>query len=387
MRKIGVVTTSRADYGSVRSIVQRIQADSDLELALLVSGSHLSSSKTISAIEADGFPIAEKIEMQLASDTPKATGLSLGIGMMGFVESLSRIRPDLLVVVGDRYELLAVASAALILHIPLVHVSGGEITEGAIDDSVRHALTKLSHLHFVSMEEAARRVQQMGEAEWRVHITGDPALDALHEMTFLTPTELAASLGVDKITPPFVSFTFHPTTLSSVSVEAQIDAVLAALDNFSGTLIMTMPNADTGQQVIREKITRFCQQHPAAYVFESLGQQRFYSLLHHADLMVGNSSSGIWESASFALPVVNIGERQAGRLRADNVIDVDYRVENIRAAIQKALSPEFRLSLQGLKNPYGDGHAAEKIVTVLKTIPLDHQLLTKKFVDMKDKTL
>lgn len=386
MRKIGVVTTSRADYGSVRSIVQRIQADSDLELALIVSGSHLSSSKTIRTIEADGFPIVEKIEMQLASDTPKATGLSLGIGMMGFVESLSRVHPDLLVVVGDRYELLAVASAALILHIPLAHVSGGEITEGAIDDSVRHALTKLSHLHFVSMDDAAQRVQQMGEEAWRVHITGDPALDALHEMAFLTPTELAASLGLDKITPPFVSFTFHPTTLSPVSVEAQIDAVLAALD-FSGTLIMTMPNADTGHQRIREKITRFCQQHPTAYVFESLGQQRFYSLLHHADLMVGNSSSGIWESASFALPVVNIGERQAGRLRANNVIDVDYSVENIRAAIQKALSPEFRANLQGLKNPYGDGHAAEKIVAVLKTIPLDYKLLTKKFVDMKDKTI
>ena len=384
MRRIGVVTTSRADYGGVLPILRAINADPDLDLLLFVGGMHLATEfgLTVKEIEADGFSITDRIEMAPASDTPEAIAQAIGHGVNGFARSLNRCRPDILVVAGDRYELLSVACAALALGIPLAHVAGGDLTEGAIDNQVRYALTKLSHLHFVVLEEHARRVRQTGEEQWRIFLTGEPALDLLDTIKLLGREELSASLGIE-LKPPIAVVTLHPTTVSETPVTAQVDAVLSALGRFPGTLVFTHPNADAGHRHIADRLHDFVSERPNnVALFFNLGLERYYSLMALADVMVGNSSSGIWEAPSFALPVVNAGERQQGRTRAGNVIDVSFDAGAISEAIRRALDPRFRAPLRGLANPYGDGHASERIVSVLKRTPVDHRLLHKRFQDI-----
>ena len=383
MRRIGVVTTSRADYSSLLPVLHAIQADPELDLLLFVGGMHLAPEfgLTVKEIEAEGFPIAERIEMTPTSDVPEAVARAIGCGVSGFAQSLSRCRPDILVVNGDRYELLAVACAALVLGIPLAHISGGDLTEGAIDNQVRYALTKLSHLHFVAMETHAERVRQVGEEPWRVFLTGEPALDLLSELKLLSREELADSLGI-KLAPPVVVVTFHPTTVSETPVIEQVESLLAALDHLPATLVFTHPNADAGHRHIVDRLHAFVQEHPRSALFFNLGHRRYYSLLALADAMVGNSSSGIWEAPSFSLPAVNVGERQQGRTRAGNVIDVRFDADAISKAIQRALQPQFRGSLHGMRNPYGDGHASRRIVEELKRVPLDHRLLQKRFAEL-----
>jgi UDP-hydrolysing UDP-N-acetyl-D-glucosamine 2-epimerase len=333
---------------------------------------------TVKEIEADGFPIVDRVEMLLSSDTPEAMAKSTGLGTIEFADALARHRPDILLIVGDRYELLSVACAALPLCIPIAHISGGDLTVGAIDNQVRYALTELSHLHFVAMETHAKRLRQMGEEPWRVFVTGDPALDLIHKMKFLSREELIECLGMD-LEPPILLITLHPTTISSVSVSEEVDSLLAALSRVEGTLIFTYPNADAESRVIVEHIREFTTPRPRAGLFSNLGQLRYYSLLTQADLIVGNSSSAIWEAPSFHLPVVNIGERQKGRLCASNVINAVVDPDAIYQAIRKGLNPTFRASLRDLQNPYGDGHSVPRIVDALKHIELGPHLLQKHF--------
>ncbi|MEM7355793.1 MAG: UDP-N-acetylglucosamine 2-epimerase [Acidobacteriota bacterium] len=381
-RKVAVATFARSDYGSCLPILRALRDDPDVELVVFAAGMHLvpEFGHTLRAIEADGFEITETIEMFLAADSRRATAKAIGLGTQGFADALARHRPQILLMIGDRCELLAAASAALVLQIPVAHVSGGEITEGAIDDQVRHALTKLSHLHFVSHEEHAARVLQMGEEPWRVRVTGDPALDLLHQEELLDRQALEKHLGIPLVAP-VAAVTFHPTTLGITSAEDEVGCLLSALSDMKGTLILTAPNADPEYRSIYAAMERFVDQRSHAGLFANLGQRVYYSLLAEADLMVGNSSSGIWEAPSFKLPVVNLGDRQRGRLRAANVIDVEVDAEKLGEAIHRTLDPAFREQLAGLENPYGDGRAAAQIVAALKDADLGLALLRKKFID------
>ncbi|MBI4280136.1 MAG: UDP-N-acetylglucosamine 2-epimerase (hydrolyzing) [Armatimonadetes bacterium] len=382
MRTIGVVTVGRSDYGIYLPILREIQEQPDLRLHLMVSGMHLSPEfgLTVEVIEADGFVIGDRVEMLLSSDTPEAIAKSMGLGTIGFAQAYARCRPDILVVLGDRFEMHAAALAALPFKIPIAHIHGGEITEGAIDDALRHGLTKLAHLHFVATEEYARRVRQMGEEPWRVVVSGAPSLDNLGGITLLEPQDLAARYGLPLDEPPLL-VTYHPVTLEYEQIEWQVRELLGALETFDLPVIFTRPNADTGGRIIARLIREYIEARPGARLEDTLGTQAYFSMMAAAAVMVGNSSSGIIEAPSFGTPVVNIGSRQAGRIRAPNVIDVGYERGEIAVAIRRALSPEFRRSLQGMKNPHGDGHAAEVIVRRLREVSLDRRLIVKRFVD------
>jgi UDP-N-acetylglucosamine 2-epimerase (non-hydrolysing)/GDP/UDP-N,N'-diacetylbacillosamine 2-epimerase (hydrolysing) len=380
MRTIGVVTVGRSDYGCYVPLLRAIQQDPTLRLQLLVGGMHLATAfgLTVEAIAADGFEIADRIDMRLASDTPDGIAHSMGLGMSGFAKTYARQRPDLLLVLGDRFEMFAAAAAAVPFRIPIAHIAGGELTEGAIDNSFRHAMTKLSHLHFVTTETYASRVIQMGEEPWRVTVCGAVGLDHLRTFVASDRRSLESLLGLS-LEPAPLLVTYHPVTLEYDRAEAQIDALLEALEPIARPLVFTVPNADTNNQVIRRRIEAFVARHPAARLVPNLGTQAYFSLMAHAAAMVGNSSSGLVEAPSFGLPVVNIGTRQAGRLRAGNVIACGYEVDEIRQAVARAISPEFRQGLTGLRNPYGDGHASARILERLKTVAIDDRLLVKKF--------
>ncbi len=385
MKNIGVVTVGRSDYSSCLPILKQIQQDPDLKLHLIVTGMHLSPEfgLTVQDIEADGFEIGDRVEMLLNSDTPEGVAKSIGLGTIGLAQSFARYQPDMLLIVGDRFELLSIVSSALPFRIPIAHISGGDITEGAIDNQIRYAVTQMSHLHFVAMQEHKERLLQMGEEPWRVFVTGDPALDSIQQMKLLVREELSQSLGLE-LKSPVLLITYHPTTLSTMSPLEEIKIVLKALEQVEGTLIFTFPNADPEGRVIIEKIQEFVAARPQAKFFYNLGQLRYYSLLGQADVMVGNSSSGIWEASSFHLPVVNIGDRQQGRLRTKNVIDVGLDFKAINESIKRALQSYFRLGLSDLKNPYGDGQAAYRIIKVIKSINIGSSFLKKQFFSISN---
>ena len=382
MRTIGVVTVGRSDYRIYLPILRRLRAHPDLRLSLVVSGMHLSPEfgATVSAIEADGFEIDERVEMLLASDSPEAIAKSMGLGVIGFAQVFARRRPDILVVLGDRFEMFAAALAALPFNMPIAHIHGGELTEGAMDDAIRHSLTKMAHLHFVATDAYARRIVQMGEEPWRVTVSGAPGLDNLNDMALLGPAEIEEQLGL-KVTGPWLLVTYHPVTLEAEDTQAHVASLCAALDECGLPVVFTYPNADHGGRVVLDGVRRYVDAHGDARIFVSLGTVAYWSLMKHATAMVGNSSSGIIEAATFRLPVVNVGNRQRGRLRGRNVIDVGYDRDEIRRGIERALSPEFRASLDGLENPYGDGRASERIVVRLASVPLDRALLMKRFCD------
>ena len=321
------------------------------------------------------------------SDTPLAVANSIGAGMLGLAPALAELAPDVVLVVGDRVELLAVAAATLPLRIPLAHVSGGEITEGAIDEQVRHALTKLAHLHFVSAEEHAARLRQMGEEPWRIAVTGDPALDLVATTERLGVAELGRRIGV-ALDPPVFVVTYHPTTLSTLSPQRGGRAPPRGPGARSRALSsspLPTPIPAAGPSARRSSASSAARPNRRALI-ASLGQPAYYSLLAVADLMVGNSSSGIWEAPSFELPVVNVGDRQRGRLRAANVIDVVCDSAAIGDGIRRALDPGFRASLAGLVSPYGDGRATDRVVSVLREVDLGSDLLCKRFVDLPGAT-
>lgn len=382
MRTIGVVTTSRADYGACRPVLQAIQSDSDLRLNLFVSGMHLSPGFgfTVSAIEADGFEVADRVEVLLSSDTPEAIGKSMGLGLIGFAQVFNRRRPDILVVVGDRFEMFAAALAAVPFNIPIAHLGGGDVTVGAMDDALRHSLTKLCHLHFAGTEEYANRIVQMGEEPWRVCVSGEPNLDSLATMRLLKREELEMKHPF-RLSGRFLLVTYHPVTLQCRATAWQIDQLLSALQECGMPVLFTMPNADTANQQIRERINQFVKTHSSAWSVESLGLESYLSMMALAAAIVGNSSSGILEAASFNLPAVNIGIRQAGRVRARNVIDVGNAREEILDGIKRATEREFRDSLRGLTNPYATGCAVPRILDKLKSVEIDDRLLQKRFYD------
>ena len=326
--------------------------------------------------------MTDRVEMLLSSDSPEGVAKSMGLGVIGFAQAFGRSQPDLLVVLGDRFEMFAAALAALPFLIPVAHIHGGEVTVGAIDDALRHSMTKLSHLHFVSTAEYGRRLEQLGEDPARIVVSGAPGLDNVGHVRLLSGAELQAAFGVSTEPAPLI-VTFHSVTLEYTEAEVQTQALLDALGESDLPVVFTQPNADTGGRKIGQMIDRFVSQRANAHRVDSLGVQGYFSLMSQAAAMVGNSSSGLIEAPSFGLPVVNIGTRQAGRVRGSNVIDVEPTRSAISAGIRQALRPEFRARLHGEANPYGDGGAAHRIVERLKSVELGPRLTTKRFRDVR----
>jgi len=378
-RVIGVVSVSRSDWGHLVPVLEAIRDAPDLELRLFIGGMHLSADfgSTVKEIEAQGWPIAERIAMLEPGDTPEAIAASTGRGVAGFAGAYARQRPDLVVVLGDRFEMLSAAVAALPFALPVAHIHGGEASEGAMDNQIRHAITKLAHLHFASAPEHGKRIAAMGEEDWRIHVVGAPGLDRLRTVGLLSRDEVAAAL---RLPPerPWLLVTFHPVTLEHEDTARHVDELLAALEAVDATLVMTYPNADTAGRTIVERVETFAARTPRARIFRNLGDRLYLSLLKHADAMVGNSSSGLIEAPSFALPVVNIGSRQGGRLRGGNVVDVAPRRDDIVRGIRTVLEPDLRRRLDGQPNPYGDGRAASRIVAVLRDVALEPRLIQKR---------
>ncbi len=376
-RKIAVVTTSRADYSHLYWPLRDLAAHSNVDLRLIVLGSHLSPEfgNTVREIEKDGFCIDAKIECLLSSDTDVGMAKTIGLATLSLADTLGAMRPDLLLLIADRYEMLAPAAVALALRIPVAHIEGGEISQGAIDDAVRNAITKMAHIHFTSTELARQRVVSMGEEAWRVHRAGAPSLDHLRRQKLFTREELEARLHLD-LSHPTILVAYHPVTIARDTVR-EADAVFAALRKTEGQIVYCYPNADAGSRNLMERAKAFCAERGSGRIFTNLDPFTYWSLLAQVDLLLGNSSSGIMEAASFALPVVNIGIRQQGRERARNVIDADANEQAIVQAIGQARDPEFCETLQGMENPYGTGHAAETIVRVLTGVPLSERLLMK----------
>ena len=383
MRTLGVVTVARSDYGIYLPMLKKIQADGDLWLQLIVSGMHLSPEfgLTVDEIEADGFEISERIENVLSSDSPEGIAKSIGLGTIGFAQMYSRWRPDILIVTGDRYEMYAAALAALPFNIPIAHIHGGELTLGAIDDALRHSITKLSHLHFVATSQYGKRVAQLGEEPWRIMVSGAPSLDNLDTVRLLSRDALEAKYGVPIPDAP-VLVTFHPVTLEYEQAEWQAAELLAALEVCNMPAVFTMPNADTNGRLIHRMFIEYVDRHPKSVMVDNLGTEGYFSLMDIASAMLGNSSSGIIEALSFHLPVVNIGNRQAGRTRGPNVIDVDHTRTEILEGIRMAIQPDFRRDLLEVDNPYSCGQASDKIIERLKYVALDDRLMKKEFCDL-----
>ena len=377
-RKIAVVTTSRADYSHLYWPLHDLSRHPEVDLQLIVTGSHLSPEfgVTVGEIERDGLAIAARIECLLSSDTDVGMAKTIGVATLSLADCLGQMRPDLLLLIADRYEMLAPAAVALALRIPIAHIEGGEISEGAIDDAVRNALTKMSHIHFTSTFAARDRAIALGEEEWRVHRAGAPSIDHLRRDTLHTREQVEQQLQID-LQQPTTVVAYHPVTIARDTTR-ECDELFSALQQIAGQIIFCYPNADAGSRELIERTRQFQQQRPDAHIFVNLPALIYWSLLKNVDLMIGNSSSGIMETPSFALPTVNVGMRQQGRERARNVVDAAPSETDIRAKIAIARSPQFRQSLQGMQNPYGDGHAAEKIVKVLTSAPLGEELLMKR---------
>lgn len=381
MTNITAVTTSRADYGIYLPILKRISRDSNLALDLMVTGSHLAPAfgYTVQLIEQDGFSIRDRIECLMANDSPVAIAQAMALTILGFSQAFARKQPELLLMLGDRFEMFAAASAAVPFRIPIAHVHGGETTEGAFDEAFRHSLTKMSHLHFAATEAYRERILQMGEAPQRVFVSGAPSLDNLHDLKFWSPAKLQQHLGLNWSERPLV-VTFHPVTLEFAQTADHVKQLLAALQEFAPLpIVFTYPNADTNGQLVIRAIKDFVASYPQAVAGANLGTDGYFSLMREARAMVGNSSSGIIEAASFQLPVVNIGRRQQGRVQGANIINCEAQQRAISAAIERAISSEFQKQLQNLKNPYGSGEAAEIIVRELKKLEINEQLFRKHF--------
>ena len=378
MKTIAAITTSRADYSHLYWPLRALDAHPEVNLKLIVMASHLSPEfgSTVREIEADGLPVAARLECLLSSDTDVGMAKSIGVGVLALADALGAMRPDLLLLIADRYEMLAPAAVALALRIPIAHIEGGERSEGAIDDAVRNALTKMSHVHFTSTQAARERVISLGEEPWRVHRAGAPSLDHLTKSDLPSRTSLEAALALD-LGRPTIVVAYHPVTLlTDTTVEA--DALFTALGRLPEQIVFCYPNADAGSRDLVQRTQRFLAQRGSGHLFVNLPAFQYWGLLRHVQAFVGNSSSGIMETASFALPTVNVGLRQKGRERPGNVIDTPANADAISEAIRRARSGTFLRSLEGMKNPYGEGTAAECIVKVLTTLPDRERLLMKR---------
>ena len=382
MRTIGVVSGSRADYGLYFPILKKIMAHPRLKLRLYVTGTHLSRrfGYTVSWIKKDGFPIAASVRIPLNLDSPDGIARAMGKGTIGFANVFKKNPPDILLILGDRFEMHSAAVAAIPFNIPLAHIHGGELTYGSFDEYFRHSLTKMSHLHFTAAAQYAGRVKQMGEEPWRVKNCGAPGLDNILSLPRYSQAELTKKFKVN-FSKPLILVTFHPVSMEYKKTEDHICNLLQALSDYQNySIIFTRPNADTYNEIIVHRISAFIHRHRNGLMVDNFGQRGYLSMMEHAALMLGNSSSGIIEAASFKLPVVNIGSRQDGRIRNKNVIDTGDSIKDIQTGIQKALSRKFRSSLQKIKNVYGDGRASQRIVSVLAEVHLG-KLMPKYFID------
>jgi GDP/UDP-N,N'-diacetylbacillosamine 2-epimerase (hydrolysing) len=384
-RKICVITGTRAEYGLLYWVMQGIKDDAELTLQIIATGMHLSPEfgLTYREIENDGFRIDRKVEMLTSSDTPVGIAKSMGMGMIGFADALNDLKPDLIVVLGDRFEIFAAVSAALVARIPVAHLHGGESTEGAFDEALRHSITKMSHLHFVAAEEYRQRVIQLGEQPERVFLVGGLGIDNIKRLKLLDRAELEASLDF-KLGSKNLLITFHPVTLENQSSNQQMSELLNALEQLGDDthLIFTMPNADNGGRELIEMVEKFVATHANARAYTSLGQLRFLSCGKLVDGVIGNSSSGLAEAPSLQTGTVNIGDRQRGRLKAKSVIDCAPQSQAIFDAIEKLYSTPFRQILSSVVNPYGNGGASKKIVQALRSQDLT-DILKKSFYNLK----
>ncbi|MEI8395099.1 MAG: UDP-N-acetylglucosamine 2-epimerase [Rhodospirillaceae bacterium] len=383
-RHLGFVTSARSDFGLLLPLIRAARADDAFTVTVFATGMHFSVTHGDSfteILEAGLEPVTVRVPVERDRAATVALAAAIGRGTVAFADALTARRPDLLVVMGDRYDMLPAVLAALPLTIPVAHLAGGELTEGVIDDAIRHAVTKFSHLHFPTMPDYAARLLRLGEEPWRVTVTGEPGLDVLRDFHFRERADLFAELKLDPLQPVSV-FTLHPETLSPEATGRAVAEVLAAAAAMPGQILMTYPNADTGADTIIVALEAFAAACPdRCVVVPHLGRTRYLHLLHHAACMVGNSSSGIVEAASFQLPVVDIGARQGGRLAPRNVLRVPAEQNAVAAAWRQAVSPEFRDGLAGLDNPYGDGHAVPRILDRLKNVELGPRLLIKRFYE------
>ncbi|MFB9276298.1 UDP-N-acetylglucosamine 2-epimerase [Cohnella cellulosilytica] len=388
-RRIAVVTGTRAEYGLLTPLLGELRDDPAIELLLIVTGMHLSPEfgLTMQQIVDDGFAIDAKVEMLLSSDTPVGITKSMGLALIGFADALDRLKPDLIVLLGDRYEIMTAAQAAMIANIPIAHLHGGESTEGAIDEAIRHSITKISHLHFTSAEPYRQRVIQLGEDPQRVYNVGAIGLDNIRKIKLLEKDELERALDF-KLGEVNLLVTYHPLTLSKQSSSELMTQLLTALERFpQAKIVFTKPNSDTDGRIIAKMMDEYAASHPdRVKCFTSLGQLRYLSALRYVKAVVGNSSSGIIEAPMFRVPTVNIGSRQAGRIKAASVLDCGSSSEEIVATIQWALSDTFSESLSDVVSLYGEGNAAPKIKRVLKSVKLEG-LLMKSFYDLRSEAI
>lgn len=384
MKKICFITGTRAEYGLLTPLIQAIKADSAFELQILATGMHLSPEfgQTYSEITKDGFEISEKVEMLLSSDTDIGITKSTGLGMIGFADALNRLKPDIVVVLGDRFETFAAVTAAYLAKIPIAHLHGGEVTEGATDEGLRHAITKMAYWHFTSTEVYRKRVIQLGENPDRVYNVGAIGIDNIRSFLPLDKIWLGENLKFE-INSPFLLITYHPVTLENNSAEQQFNELLKALTFFPRIrFIFTKPNADANGRIIINLIDEFVKNNPEkAVAFVSLGQKRYLSLMHYTKAVVGNSSSGIIEAPALGIPTVNIGDRQKGRVKAQNTIDAEPNFESIFRAITLSLTEEFISNCKNIMNPYGSGQVTPKILSILSKIKIP-QNLKKPFFDL-----
>ncbi len=377
-KRIAVVTTSRADYGHLYWPMREIEEHPELSLDLIVTGAHLSPTfgHTVDVIEADGFEIRARVECLDPEDSDAGMARTIGVATTGLTKVLAHLRPDILLLIADRYEMLAPASVALALRIPIAHIEGGDISEGAIDDAVRNALTKMAHLHFTPTEPARQRVLAMGEESWRVVCSGAPSLDHLRLSTRPDLGRLEATLA-QTLSDQLCVVAYHPVTLQQ-DTTLEADALFAALATWRHQIVFCFPNADAGSSELARRSREFCAARKDATLYVNLDHLSYWALLERAQLLVGNSSSAIMETPSLGLPAVDIGERQRGRTRAANIVHADATTDAITAAMKRASDPDFRDSLRGLLNPYGDGHASERIVAGLAAAPERDLLLHKR---------
>ena len=383
VKKVCVVTGSRAEYGLLRWVMDGIQQSSVLELQLIVTGAHLSPEfgLTVQEIERDGFEIDYRVEMLLSSDTSVGVTKSLGLGIIGFADALEKLKPDVLLVLGDRYEILGATTAAMVARIPIAHIHGGELTEGAIDDAIRHAITKMSHLHFVAADEYLQRVIQMGENPETVFNVGGLGVESVRRTSFLTREEVENDLGITLTSPSFL-VTYHPVTLEPENTAQQFGEVLESFKMIQGAqFLFTEPNADPGGNLIHQMISEFCATVPDAHCFKSMGQHLYLSTMAQVDAVVGNSSSGLLEAPAMGVGTVNIGNRQDRRLKAGSVIDCDPRADSVREALNRVRTKPFLNLLGDMSNPYGSGETSGSIVAVLENQDYSG-LLRKVFKDL-----
>ena len=387
MKRIGIMTGTRAEYGLLKSLMQEINKDNDLELYLIVSGMHLSPEfgMTYKEIEEDGFEINAKVEMLLSSDSPAGISKSIGLGVIGFADEFQRADLDMLILLGDRYEALSAAISAMVMRIPIAHLHGGELTEGAIDEGIRHSITKMSYLHFTSTEQYRNRVIQLGENPERVFYVGALGVENIKKINLMTKEELEKSIHFE-IDENTVVVTYHPVTLENNTVEEQFLNLLKVLDrNPKIRMIFTKANADTNGRIVNELIDKYVAQNSErACAFMSLGQKRYLSALKYCRIVIGNSSSGIIEAPSFGKPIINIGDRQKGRICADSVINCGYTQQEIQQAMETALTEEFENKARNCRNPYEKENTAANIISVIKDYLLNDKIKLKKgFYDIK----